>query len=97
MHDLGLMTTPQLHYAVYAAYRGMPHTEADYFARLALGFKALVAGPASSPPSTSPAAASDVATDIVVDCANGAGPGFKESPRRRVPLNSRNEVSNGCR
>jgi len=53
---------------------GRPHTEADYFARLAQGFKALVAGPASPSPSTSLAAASDdAALGIVVDCANGVG------------------------
>ena len=65
--DCGLCTTPQLHWIVHAAYRGAPHAEADYFARLAGGFAALVAdgnrtGDRVHPPS-----------DIYVDCANGVG------------------------
>lgn len=71
--DLGLMTTPQLHYVVYASHRGLPSAEADYFARLARGFRDMVAG--SSPP-TGPPANDERArrrNSIVVDCANGVG------------------------
>jgi phosphoacetylglucosamine mutase len=69
--NLGEMTTPQLHYVVYAAYRGWPRAEADYYARLAAGFEALTtaAADAAAPPSKTPAPAAA----IVVDCADGVG------------------------
>ena len=60
--DLGLMTTPQLHYVVYASHRGLPSAEADYFARLARGFRDMVAGYERT-----------TRNSIVVDCANGVG------------------------
>ena len=62
--DLGLMTTPQLHYVVYASHRGLPSAEADYFARLARGFRHMVAGGTND---------DDERRSIVVDCANGVG------------------------
>ena len=62
--DHGLMTTPQLHYLVYAASRGAPHDEDAYFARLARGFAALVA---TAPPAPSGA------PPLAVDCAHGVG------------------------
>lgn len=62
--DLGLMTTPQLHYVVYASHRGWPSAEADYFARLARGFRRMVAGGTND---------DDERRSIVVDCANGVG------------------------
>ena len=66
--DLGLMTTPQLHYVVYASHRGWPSAEPDYFARLARGFRHMVAGvPGPS------SANDDERRSIVVDCANGVG------------------------
>lgn len=80
--DFGLMTTPQLHYLVYAAYRGLPHAESDYFARLAAGFKTLVAsrdqkdkgyGGGTASRGEEAAAAGEAGAGIAVDCANGVG------------------------
>jgi phosphoacetylglucosamine mutase len=62
--DCGLMTTPQLHYVVYASYRNLPCDESDYFARLARGFGNMVQGVAGG---------THDASTIVVDCANGVG------------------------
>ena len=62
--DCGLMTTPQLHYVVYASYRNHPCDESDYFARLARGFGNMVQGVAGG---------THDASTIVVDCANGVG------------------------
>jgi len=58
--DLGLRTTPQLHFAVLAANSGKDTQEAAYFETLVCGFKAL-------------ALSSDQAGKLVVDCANGVG------------------------
>lgn len=63
--DCGLCTTPQLHWIVRASYRGDPHAEADYFARLAGGFAALVGDRTDDRARPS--------SDIHVDCANGVG------------------------
>ena len=63
--DCGLCTTPQLHWIVRASYRGDPHAEADYFARLAGGFAALVGNRTDDRAVPS--------SDIHVDCANGVG------------------------
>ena len=63
--DCGLCTTPQLHWIVRASYRGDPHAEADYFARLAGGFAALVGNRTDDRARPS--------SDIHVDCANGVG------------------------
>ena len=65
--DLGLSTTPQGHFAVYAAYRGLPRTEADYYARLARGYARLCRSLQLEP------SASDDKSAIFVDCANGVG------------------------
>ena len=69
--DFGLMTTPQLHYLVYAAYRGQPHAESDYFARLAAGFKTLAA--AATGGETTATGDGGGGGSIAVDCANGVG------------------------
>ena len=62
--DLGLSTTPQGHFAVYAAYRGWPRTEADYYARLARGYATLTRSESHE----------KMDEDcIFVDCANGVG------------------------
>ena len=63
--DCGLCTTPQLHWIVRASHRGDPHAEADYFARLAGGFAALVGNRTDDRARPS--------SDIHVDCANGVG------------------------
>ena len=62
--DLGLATTPQGHFAVYAAYRGWPRTEADYYDRLARGYATLCRF--ESEADLNP-------EQIFVDCANGVG------------------------
>jgi phosphoacetylglucosamine mutase len=67
---------PQLHYLVYAAYRGMPHAESDYFARLAAGFNALVASTTTKTRTETDGAedaGGGVGGSIAVDCANGVG------------------------
>ena len=64
--DLGLSTTPQGHFTVYAAYRGWPRTEADYYARLARGYATLCGFQSESDDPTPDA-------PIFVDCANGVG------------------------
>jgi phosphoacetylglucosamine mutase len=58
---LGLLTTPQLHWAVMRTNQGRPAGEDAYGATLASAFAALV-GPPPSPPHT-----------LYVDCANGVG------------------------
>eukprot|EP00884_Botryococcus_braunii_P003349 jgi/Botrbrau1/13014/Bobra.0389s0011.1 len=63
---LGLLTTPQLHWMVRQANRGLPAAEPDYFAALSRGFAHLVSG---SPPSLPEAEGSCLS----VDCAFGVG------------------------
>ena len=67
--DLGLATTPQGHFAVYAAYRGWPRTEADYYDRLARGYATLCRFEST----TSENYTNDPNETIFVDCANGVG------------------------
>jgi phosphoacetylglucosamine mutase len=66
--DLGLATTPQGHFAVYAAYRGWPNTETDYYDRLARGYATLCGFE-----STTTDDENDTNDTIFVDCANGVG------------------------
>ena len=68
--DLGLSTTPQGHFAVYAAYRGWPRTEADYYARLARGYATLTRFESHEHNNTRHTHDEEC---IFVDCANGVG------------------------
>ena len=68
--DLGLSTTPQGHFAVYAAYRGWPRTEADYYARLARGYATLTRFESHEHNTTRHTHDEE---RIFVDCANGVG------------------------
>ena len=69
MTDLGLTTTPQGHFAVYAAYRGCPNAETDYYDRLARGYATLC----DFDSTTSENDTNDTNDTIFVDCANGVG------------------------
>ena len=72
--DLGLMTTPQLHYVVYAANRGMPCGEEDYFERLAGAFKTLASSSTATAGDEDADDRTEIETETVfVDCANGVG------------------------
>jgi len=62
--DLGLRTTPQLHYAVRASNLGRDGSEAAYYQELAGAFRALVADCG---------AGAEGAQPLVVDAANGVG------------------------
>ena len=68
--DLGLATTPQGHFAVYAAYRGWPNTETDYYDRLARGYATLCGFESTT---TDDEKKDDPNDTIFVDCANGVG------------------------
>jgi phosphoacetylglucosamine mutase len=61
---LGYVTTPALHFAVRAMFRGEPATTADYYKATIAGFKKMIA----LAPSKSAALPM-----VVVDCANGVG------------------------
>ena len=66
--DLGLNTTPQGHFAVYASYRGAPNTEEAYYKRLAQGYASLLKEDGDHDDSSP-------VEPIFVDCANGVGAG----------------------
>ena len=68
------MTTPQLHYVVYAANRGMPCGEEDYFERLAGAFKTLASSSTATAGDEDADDRTEIETETVfVDCANGVG------------------------
>eukprot|EP00850_Spirogloea_muscicola_P016611 SM000136S00157 [mRNA] locus=s136:49310:51741:- [translate_table: standard] len=66
--DLGILTTPQLHWMVRAANRGEPRGEADYFAALASGFRELV-----RLPDAREGVEAAAQRQLVVDAACGVG------------------------
>ncbi|KAL6779445.1 PHM1 [Auxenochlorella protothecoides x Auxenochlorella symbiontica] len=86
-HDLGLLTTPQLHWAVARTAPGEHFNEDDYFAELAGAYAALVSRAATgggAEPADGGAEPADVSvtgraplpstpTVLHVDCANGVG------------------------
>jgi phosphoacetylglucosamine mutase len=62
MLDLGLVTTPQLHFLVRACNKGQPYTENDYYSTLAGGYRSLVGG-----------GSVDRCGVLILDAANGVG------------------------
>ncbi|KAM1282286.1 hypothetical protein ACFX2I_022755 [Malus domestica] len=66
-HDLGILTTPQLHWMVRARNKGLKVSDNDYFKQLSSSFRCLVDLITSG---THP---SDVDDKLVVDGANGVG------------------------
>ena len=73
--DLGLNTTPQLHFAVYASYRGLPNTERAYYERLARGYTELLKEDKDTDAGDAGDTHSAQVELIFVDCANGVGAG----------------------
>ena len=72
--DCGEMTTPQLHYLVWATNAGQPCSELDYFARLSSGYAALIEKMDDDDDEGDDAtAAAMTAITLVVDCADGVG------------------------
>lgn len=78
--DCGEMTTPQLHYLVWATNAGQPCSELDYFARLSSGYAALIEkmdADDDDDDDVTAAAAADTTKittmTLVVDCADGVG------------------------
>ncbi|CAN6712352.1 unnamed protein product [Malus baccata var. baccata] len=66
-HDLGILTTPQLHWMVRARNKGLKVSDIDYFKQLSSSFRCLVdLIPGGIHPS-------DVDDKLVVDGANGVG------------------------
>ncbi|KAM1024335.1 hypothetical protein ACFX13_038355 [Malus domestica] len=66
-HDLGILTTPQLHWIVRARNKGLKVSDIDYFKQLSSSFRCLVdLIPGGIHPS-------DVDDKLVVDGANGVG------------------------
>ena len=66
VEDLGVLTTPQLHWAVMRRNQGRSFAEGDYFSELAAATRALAPRTASDD-GDAPRGA------LVVDCANGVG------------------------
>ncbi|KAM1305487.1 hypothetical protein ACFX2F_023020 [Malus domestica] len=66
-HDLGILTTPQLHWMVRARNKGLKVSDNDYFKQFSSSFRCLVDLITSG---THP---SDVDDKLVVDGANGVG------------------------
>lgn len=60
--DLGLVTTPQLHFLVRACNKGQPYTENHYYSTLASGYRSLVGG-----------GSMDSGGVLILDAANGVG------------------------
>ena len=73
--DCGEMTTPQLHYLVWATNAGQPCSELDYFARLSSGYAALIEKMDDDDDDDDATAAGTTTkmTTLVVDCADGVG------------------------
>ena len=75
--DCGEMTTPQLHYLVWATNAGQPCSELDYFARLSSGYAALIEKMDDDEDDDDATAAGTTkmttTTTLVVDCADGVG------------------------
>ena len=76
--DCGEMTTPQLHYLVWATNAGQPCSELDYFARLSSGYAALIEKMDDDEDDDDATAAgttkmTTTTTTLVVDCADGVG------------------------
>ncbi len=67
VEDLGVLTTPQLHWAVMRRNQGRSSAEGDYFSELAAATGAL------SPSIARDAAPHSAGGALVVDCANGVG------------------------
>lgn len=96
-HDIGIATTPQLHYAVERFNRGAPadviainELLSDYYTTLCGGFEELIA--------TADAGATAVRQQVTVDCANGVGSiSLREFvPRLQcVDIDPRNEAYSG--
>ncbi|KAJ8755210.1 hypothetical protein K2173_019008 [Erythroxylum novogranatense] len=66
-HDMGILTTPQLHWMVRSRNRGLKATELDYFELLSSSFRCLI----DLIPNASKL--SDTNDKLVVDGANGVG------------------------
>jgi len=69
--DCGEMTTPQLHYLVWATNAGEPCAESDYFARLSSGYAALTERGDDGDDDGDDTTCDDVT--LVIDCADGVG------------------------
>ncbi|KAL4034561.1 hypothetical protein IC575_003213 [Cucumis melo] len=68
-HDLGILTTPQLHWMVHVRNKGLNGSERDYFHELSSSFRCLF----NSNPNNSEWKLKDWDNQLVVDGANGVG------------------------
>ncbi|KGN66058.1 phosphoacetylglucosamine mutase [Cucumis sativus] len=68
-HDLGILTTPQLHWMVHVRNKGLKGSELDYFHELSSSFRCLL----NSKPNNSELKLKDWDNQLVVDGANGVG------------------------